>query len=50
LPKSATSVPSTRAKKKDTASENSAATELAKEADGKSTGAEVVSLDKFRKK
>jgi hypothetical protein len=50
LPKSATSVPSTRAKKKDTASEKSAAAESAIEAGGKSAGAEVVSLDKFRKK
>lgn len=50
LPKSATSVPSTRAKKKDTPSENSAVTDPAKEVDGKSAGAEVVSLDKFRKK
>ena len=50
LPKSATSVPSTRAKKKDTASENSAAAESAKEKRRKNGGAEVVSLDKFRKK
>ena len=48
----ATSVPSTRAKKKpaSTPAETSAAEKAAKPAADKSAGAEVVSLDKFRKK
>lgn len=49
-PRSQTSVPSTRARKKEASGENSAAAEAAKESGDKNAGAEVVSLDKFRKK